>query len=310
MPAPEAAAAPQPAPAWSSRSVGSRLQHGVFYALIRLGGRRAAYGLLRVVVGWYVLFSASARRKASHYLSRRFPGRGAWGRLADTYRLLLGLGQALVDRAVVGILGRQEIGVVLRGREELLRVVEEGRGVIVVTAHVGCWQVAMSVLGLFKRPVSMLVHREDGDVDRQYFEHAGVGCPYRVIDPRGYLGGTLDMIGVLKRGEVLCIMGDRVLGSQRNVVSVDFLGQPAPFPYSAFKIASTTGAPVAVLLSHKTGPASYVLEAARILRVPEGLGRSEEEMRPHVAQFVAVLEQYVQEHPYQFFNFYDLWAGV
>jgi hypothetical protein len=30
------------AQSWHSRSVGSRLQHGIFYLLIHLGGRRAA----------------------------------------------------------------------------------------------------------------------------------------------------------------------------------------------------------------------------------------------------------------------------
>lgn len=288
--------------------MGSRLQHGIFYALIRAGGRRAAYGLLAVVVAYYAVLSPSARRKAGHYLRRRFPQRGGPGRLVDTYRLLLGLGKALVDRAVVGILGREQLGAVLHGKEQVVEALAEGRGLIVVTAHVGCWQVAMSALGFFKRPVSMVVHREDGDVDRQYFEHAGLACPYRVIDPRGYLGGTLEMIGVLKREEVLCLMGDRVLGSRRSAVTVDFLGEPAPFPYSAFKIASATGAPVAVLLSHKAGPANYVLEAVRIIRVPADLERSEEGMRPYVAQFVEVLEEYTRRRPYEFFNFYDLWA--
>jgi predicted LPLAT superfamily acyltransferase len=116
------------------------------------------------------------------------------------------------------------------------------------------------------------------------------------------------MIGVLKREEVLCVMGDRVLGSRRNVVNAKFLGEEAPFPYSAFKIASATGAPVAVLLSHKAGPANYVLEACRIIRVPADLGRSEEDMRPYVAQFVEVLEDYTRRRPFEFFNFYDMWA--
>lgn len=289
--------------------MGSRLQHGIFYALIRLGGRRPAYGLLRLVVAYYALASRSAREKAGHYLRRRFPGRRGLGRLADTYRLILQLGMALVDRAAVGILGPGALAVELRGRGELLAALGEGRGLILVIAHVGCWQVAMSALGFLGRPVSMLMHREDGDVDRQYFEHAGLPCPYRVIDPRGYLGGTLEMLEVLKRGEVLCVMGDRVLGSQRNVVAVPFLGEEAPFPWSAFKIASTTGAPMVALLSHKAGPAAYVLEATRLPAVPEGLGRTSAAFRPYVEAFVAVLSRYVERHPYQFFNFYDLWAG-
>ncbi len=54
---------------WSSRSVGRNWQHQIFYLLIRLGGRRAAYALLYVVVGCYVLFSRLARKRAEPYLS-------------------------------------------------------------------------------------------------------------------------------------------------------------------------------------------------------------------------------------------------
>lgn len=290
--------------------MGSRLQHGIFYALIRLGGRRAAYGLLYPVVAYYTLFSTSARQRARPYLSRRFPGRGTLGRLWDTFRLILELGKVLVDRAVVGILGPGEMGVTLLGREDLLAALGEGRGLILAIAHVGCWQVAMSALGFLEKPVSMLMHREDGDVDRQYFEHAGIACPYRVIDPRGYLGGALEMLQVLKAGEVLCLMGDRVMGSQKNVLRLPFLGDPAPFPFSAFKLAASTGAPVVVLLSHKAGPREYVLEAGCVIRVPEGLGRRDEEFRPHLEQFVDALEEHARRHPFQFFNFYDLWADA
>lgn len=47
---------------------------------------------------------------------------------------------------------------------------------------------------------------------------------------------------------------------------------------------------------------------ARIIRVPENLGRPAHAYLPYAREFVAALEQFVTEHPYQFFNFYDMWA--
>ncbi|PLX85237.1 MAG: lipid A biosynthesis acyltransferase [Desulfuromonas sp.] len=294
---------------WTSRSLASSFQHQVFYLLIRVGGRPAAYLLLRLVVLYYVLLRPSVRARSAPYLSRRFPGAGLLARLGHSYRMSLALGKVLVDRAVVGILGPGQMEVELHGREELLELLAEGRGLVMVNAHAGCWQVAMSALSFLKEPVNMLMRREDGDVDRQYFEHAGVPCPYRVIDPDGFLGGTLEMMAVLKEGQVLCVMGDRVLGSERSTVGVDFLGDEARFPVSAFKVASATGAPVGVLLSYKTGPRSYELKLAGTIRVPPDLGRSPEALRPYAARFVGMLEDYVAEHPYQFFNFFDMWQG-
>ncbi|MBE0597574.1 MAG: lipid A biosynthesis acyltransferase, partial [Desulfuromonadales bacterium] len=214
---------------WSSRSIGSQLQHRIFYLLIRLGGRRAAYALLYFVVLYYVLFRPSLRRRAYPYLRRRFPQHPP--RLGDSFRMSLSLGQVLVDRAVVGILGPTALQVGLEGRQELIDLVAEGRGLILMTAHVGCWQVAMSAFDFLQVPVNLLMQREEGDIDRHYFEHAGIDSPYRIIDPRGFLGGALEMIEVLKRGEVLSVMGDRMLGNDRNAAEADFLGAPVRFPY-------------------------------------------------------------------------------
>lgn len=294
---------------WSSRSVGSRLQHGIFYLLIRLGGRRAAYVLLYLVVLYYALLRPDQRRKAEPYLRRRFPGASGWRRFWQGYRMILALGKVLVDRAVVGILGPGQMRVRLHGKEELLALLAEGKGLILIGAHVGCWQVAMSALGFVEVPVNLLMQREDGDIDRHYFEHAGRECPYRIIDPRGFLGGSLEMLVVLKRGEVLSVMGDRLLGSDKNAVAVDFLGAPVLFPFSAYKLAATTGAPIAVLFSAKTGPESYELELARVIRVPNVAGRSGAAFAPYVAEFATALGKFTREHPDQFFNFFDMWQN-
>jgi len=293
---------------WSSRSIGSNWQHQFFYLMIRLGGRRLAYFALYFVVAYYVLFSRLARQRASHYLRRRFPQTTGVQRLWHCYRMILSLGKVLIDRAAVGILGPEAFAVCLDGREELLQLRDENKGMILMAAHVGCWQVAMSALDFLERPVHMLMRKEDGDIDRHYYEHAGIECPYRVIDPTGYLGGTLEMMGVLKQGQIVSVMGDRLLGSDRSGVAVDFLGEPALLPYSAYKIASATGAPVVVFFTYKDGPNSYRLKLAKVIRVPELAGRSAETFRPYAAQFSAVLEEYCREYPYQFFNFFDLWA--
>lgn len=294
---------------WTSRSVGSRFQHGIFYCLIRLGGRRAAYGLLYFVALYYATFRPLVWRRCAPYLSRRFPGGGIFRRWLGVYRLSLGLGKSLIDRAAVGIVGPGALSARLSGKEKLLGLLGEGRGVILLTAHVGCWQAAMSALSFLEAPVHMLMQREEGDVDRHYFEHAGLESPYRIIDPRGFLGGAVEMADVLKRGEVLCVMGDRVLGDESATLWETYLGAPAAFPISAFKLSASTGAPVAVLFSAKTGSASYELSVADVIRVERPRVRGAEAFRPSLRRFVDALEAFGRNYPYQVFNFYDMWTA-
>lgn len=292
---------------WSSRSLGRNWQHQFFYLAIRLGGRRLAYFVLNFIVAWYVLFSREARRRCRFYLERRFPQAGRRQRLVQSYRLLQSFGQVLIDRATVGICGADQFRVTLRGKEDLLALLARNRGLILINAHVGCWQVAMSALGFMETPVNLLMQREEGDIDRHYFDHAGIECPYHIIDPRGFLGGALEMMAVLKRGEVLSVMGDRMLGDDRNGVPVDFLGGRVLVPYSAYKLAAATGAPVVALFSYKTGPASYQLELFRTITAPVSTGRDAQAFVPCAQEFADSLAAFCQRHPFQFFNFFNMW---
>jgi predicted LPLAT superfamily acyltransferase len=294
-------------PQWTSRSIGSSFQHNIFYFLIRYGGRGASYTLLNFVALYYTFFRPAIRKKADYYLSRRFKKENPFKKLFHCYRIYVDLGKALIDRAAIGIRGPEAITITSNDLGRLRDLIHEGHGAILLTAHVGCWQAAMAQLQSLNTPVSLLLHHEEGDLDLHYYEHTGASSPFRIIDPLGYMGGVLEMMEVLKKGEVLSIMGDRVFGSDRKTVSVHFLGGMVRFPFSAFKLASATGSPIVILFSHKSGPDSYEMTLDRVIRVPSSLGKSEKAFYPYVKQFTETLESYTERYPYQFFNFYDMW---
>jgi len=297
-----------PVKRWTSRSIGSRLQHRIFYTLIRLGGTCLAYAVLHGVVFYYMALRPSIREKTRFYLSKRFPRENALMRFMDSFRISVALGKVLIDRAKVGIRGPDAVTLSFPDERRLFDLLAEEKGVILMNAHVGEWQVILPALPLLGRTVNMLLERDAQDVDLHYFEHARLPHPFHIIDPRGFLGGSLEMMDALHRGEILCVMGDRVFGSDKNVIGIDFLGRPALFPFSAFNIASAIGTPVVVFFSHKSGLNRYVIDIPDIIRIPGGLGRSAEAFRPYVERFVRALEAYTRDQPYQFFNFYDMWA--
>ena len=90
---------------------------------------------------------------------------------------------------MVGILGAGQLAVTFPGAARLKELVAAGRGVISMTAHVGCWQVAMAALGELETPVNLLIRREAGDVDRLIFEHRGGENPFGSSTRKGSSGG-------------------------------------------------------------------------------------------------------------------------
>ena len=295
---------------WSSRSVGTRFGRSIFHGLIRIGGKPLAYFCLYWVALYYVLCRPSIRNRSNYYLDHRFPDSSSLKRCIDCYRLFVKMGKILIDQAIIGALGPEKMKFTFHERQQLLDLVDKKGGFVLLMSHVGCWQVALSSLIFLEVPVNLLLEQEEGNIDRHYFEQAAVNYPLGIIDPNENLGATLEMLNVLKKGEVLSMMGDRILGSDKNFLAVNFLGEEAPFPFSAFMIASAASVPVVIFFAYKTGYGTYALKIARIIHLPKNLGRSAESYRPYVEQYVGELEMFVQNHPYQFFNFYNMWYNM
>jgi predicted LPLAT superfamily acyltransferase len=295
---------------WDSRSVGKRWQFAFFALLLRAGGRRLAYLFMYVVVAWYVLLRPFVRRRCRYYLDRRFPKVAhPLVRVWHDYRRIEALGESLIDRAAFGLLGPQALQMEFSQGPHLQELIDEGRGLIILNSHVGGWQVAMSAFRFLRVPVSIVIHQEASDIDPRWFRCAGTETPFSIIDPAQPLGGVLQMIAALKENQVLGMMADRVFGDDRNTLPADFLGAPVHFPVSPYRLAAMQGTPIAVVYSYKTGFSTYQVELARVIRVPVGLGRSNAAYTPYLRQFVETLEVFAAAHPWEFFNFHDMWQS-
>ena len=306
---------------WSSRSVGSPWQHRFFYHLIRLGGLRPAYAFLAFVVTWYTL-RPSTRKRGKAYLEHRFPEAGFFAMLAHTWKLQWNLGLCLIDRAAAGILGGYAFSA---GAGESLpatisALARAGNGIIMLAAHTGVWQMSPYFLAEHAGvPVSALVHRDAGDIDKQAHEHAGQAPPYRVLDAEDGLGASIALIQLLRHGELVCMMGDRTDGTRGEppddarsgpavpAVRVSFLGSTIALPYTAYRLASVSGAPVLFAFALRTGPRKGALAVTEAFHVPPGLGKAAGAYRPYAQRFANALEDFSRAHPYQFFNFFNLW---
>ncbi|MCP3944564.1 MAG: lysophospholipid acyltransferase family protein [Desulfobacteraceae bacterium] len=296
---------------WDSKSMGSRMGHYFFYLMIRLGGRRfarpIAYFFLYFVVFYYASFFTSVKRKCAPYLGRQFPKDGPFKQFIHRYRLVLNLGKVLIDRAIFGILGPDTFHASFENQEELETLLSLDSGFIILMAHVGCWQLAMSALSRLNKPVNLLMLQDKQNIDKHYYEHGTSGKKFKIINPDQFLGGSIEMLNVLKKDEVLCIMGDRIFGNTALSLQMDFLRGKALFPTGAYKLASISQKPVVILHSYKSGPDSYKIMLSRIIQIPPKLGKANKKVSPFAKTFVQSMEAYIRRHPYQFFNFYDMW---
>jgi predicted LPLAT superfamily acyltransferase len=296
-----APAGAQRAGEWAERGMGTRGQHQFFYWLMRLGGIARGYHMANIVAGWYVLISPSIRRRCGFYLRRRFPERtGSFQRLKDTYWLVRGYATTLVDIKVRAMFGAGKISVECPDRERLAALSSRPGGFVLIHGHVGCWQVGMTTLSHLNKNVGAVMIPDRHTMGM-------LGERMSVIDPRTGLESSLRMTETILAGDILVMMGDRTIGGEGGTVEVDFLGGRARFPVTPYRIASATGAPVVVMTAPRVGKRAYELRVAAVIEVPAKLGRAAESYRVYAQQFADCLAGFVEEFPWQFHNFFDLW---
>ena len=184
------------------------------------------------------------------------------------------------------------------GIEHLAAAERLGRGLVVVTAHLGNWELGGRLLaGTVTRPTHVVVAPERDPAVERFLR--GNGGPVRFLTRTGPLN-VLPLVSALRRNEVVALQGDRALGGRGDRLHT-FFGVPAPFPLGPFVLARAAGAPVLPAFCLLRADRRYTIAIGEPWAVAPG-GESEA-----LARWVSVLEEMVRRHPTQWFNFYDVW---
>ena len=280
------------------------LGHLFFYAMLRIGGQSLAYLFLYPVIFVYVLGSRKIHRNASPYFRKRFPDHG-WLRLhLDVFKNVLSFGKVLVDRGWMGFNPAMELSGTFEDSEKLRKIIQAKKGVVVLLAHAGNWQTSLVRLQALDVDVHALMEFDVERVSKHFFELRGE-TPFHIIDVHGFMGGMIEATTALQKGGLVMMMADRMYKGRAE--EVDFLGHKVRFPVAAYHLAATAGSPVVILLSAKTGQQSYTMALWDIFYPGQSGKDKKEELNNCARRFSAALERYVEQYPYQWYNFFDIW---
>lgn len=279
---------------------GNPLGFWFFRTALKLTGLRGAYGLLYIVCAHYMIFDAEARALAGAYVRRRFPLQRRLARLIRVYRLFVSQGKCLLDRHALNA-GAVAFDVADERVRELMKELD-GSGFVLLLSHAGGWQLALPFLRNMSdsRRVSLLMNEAESVEIRKHVRGDDGG--FNVILPTDGPGCVVEMVMRLQQGEIVSLMGDRAYGGQ--TAPVQFMGEEAQFPVSAFAVARAAKCPVVVLFAPKTGFKRYTLEVFTVAEV-DSADRSS--IRTCLQRYVDLLTDFTQRYPLQCFLFHDVW---
>ncbi len=292
-------------PEWVERPErGSRLAVLLLSWLTLKLGRPVGRALLYPICAYFVLFSLRARRASAEYL-RRVLGRRP--RLGDVFRHYHAFASTAHDR-IYFLAGRYSaFEVTLSAPAGLLARLRQGRGCILLGAHLGSFEVlrARSVADSMP-PVSVLMHLDNTEKANSVLHRLAPGIESRIIP----LGGPASLLRVrecLARGEIVGMLGDRAWRNERSC-SCEFLGGQARFPLGPWLLAGLLEAPVVLCFGLYLGGRRYEVHLEPFAdAIPLEPRSREAAVRPWVERYARRLEHHCRLAPYNWFNFYDYW---
>lgn len=245
------------------------------------------------------------RRHARMNLQWAFPDLNEKARRQIERGTFRNLGRALGEVTQFPKLNRRNIEsvVMYEGLENYHHAVAQGRGVILLTGHIGAWELSVYAHSIYGYPMSFLARRVDNPLVERLAEENRARFGNRSIDKKGSLR---EVLKTLKAGGVVGILAD--LNSAREEgVFVDFFGLSACTTAGVATLALRTGA---VVLP------GYILwdEANKIHRLcfeppveTINTGNQKEDIVTNTARYTKVLENVIRRHPDQWLWIHRRW---
>jgi predicted LPLAT superfamily acyltransferase len=293
---------------WDATSRGGLWGHWLYLQIIRFLGPRVAALLLYPVVTFYFFWAGEARRASMQYLERVLGPAGRVTRWLRTWRHLHAFGTAYLDGVMLGALGREIFEVEDVGLDNLLGVARGGKGSVMLTAHLGTWELPTGMLkdkeGISR--VAVVMFKSDAAQLQGFIERMHGKRPRVIAVGDGELS-SLEILRAARNGEMVAMQGDRTV--DKNDLTLPFFGRDARWPIGPWVIAALSGVPLLWSFALRVGPRKYlfVTDPPRTFRFERGRTR-EEQLAEWMGGYVKRLEEVLREHPYQWFNFFDFWA--
>ncbi len=310
----------------ASRAAWAALAERGSHAALRLAalyyrvlGRRATRALTYPIAAYFFLRNGLARRASRDYLETVFAspeGRRALGRrpgAGAVFHHIHSFALAIFDRLVMWGGGLENMRMDHAGSEHLFALAREGRGALLLSAHLGSFDMMRRLSADHGLAVNVVMYTAHAEQINAFFESFDPASRVRVIQIEpGSMRTAFEIRACVDRGEFVALLGDRPSPGERERTAVtSFLGRPARFPLTPYLLAAPLRCPVLAAFCIRTGEARYetvVKPLGGVGAVPRA--EREKHAREMLERFVRELERYCLRAPYQWFNFYDFWADA
>ena len=186
--------------------------------------------------------------------------------------------------------------------EEVLDLIVSGKGLILVTAHYGSFEVVGHFLACLGFDVAAVMRPIDNFYLNRFLVETRRKHGLALLDKRGAMQ---DAEALVSGGTLMAFIGDQDAG--RKGLFVSFFGQPASTYKSIGLLAMSTKVPIVVGYARREGNlARYVVGAERIIH-PHEWEKQDDPLVWITQTFSAALESMIRAAPEQYWWMHRRW---
>jgi predicted LPLAT superfamily acyltransferase len=291
---------------WKGKTRGGLTGYKIFVTVLKYSGLPAAYFLLRFVAFHFFLFNPKSFATIFHFYRKRF-GYGFFRSVNYVYRNYYWFGQVLLDKIAVMAGFKAKFNFNFEGEEYLRKMVEEKTGGLLISAHIGNFEMAGFMLERLKTTVNVIMFDAEHEKIKEYLS-AVTNRNYNIIVIKEDNSHIYKINNAFNEKQIVCIHGDRFLKTSKKMAS-DFLGEEAYFPTGPFYMAMKFNVPVSFVFAMKEKKNSYHFFASPPQYYQqEGLQHKRDQtILAIIKGYICEMEKTIRRYPTQWFNYYNFW---
>jgi Kdo2-lipid IVA lauroyltransferase/acyltransferase len=187
------------------------------------------------------------------------------------------------------------------GLELLQRQIADGRGALVLTGHLGNWELAGAMVAAHGMPIDVVVRLMGNPLFGEYLTRTRTRLGMTVVRDRDAVRQTARS---LRAGRVIAFLSDQ---SALHIASsfIDFFGRPAKTPRGPAVFALRLDAPAFFGACVREPDGRYRIHVREI--VTERTGDTDRDIDAILNEYSRLLEQYVRATPEQYFWQHRRW---
>jgi Kdo2-lipid IVA lauroyltransferase/acyltransferase len=213
----------------------------------------------------------------------------------------------LVDYTRMNLLNAKNFSRLVRifqGKEHIDQALSQGKGALILTAHLGNWEMGGVFLSLMDYPLNVITALDVEVRLHDYRVQLRQGQKIKVVTLDENLFSPISVLKALQANELVALLGDRELFGKG--IPVTFFGQSIYFPMGPALLAYLSEAPLIPTFVLMENNKYYCLAEPPI--VIQRTGNRDGDLAANSQKIAATLEKFIRTYPDQWYTFYDYFA--